>query len=179
MSVQDATKPLHANIRELEDTISEMQSKLAAEARRHKDELYRRLTAERQSHTKDKNRYAADKVTEALIKRNKEFDAEIEQRVAERVAVVQARLEATLAPHLVLQREELIAKARKIECNDTPARVETMKCAICADNESRVCFIPCGHVAACCTCARHYLTKRSTYCHMCAVEVVDIVKVFI
>ena len=46
-------------------------------------------------------------------------------------------------------------------------KIQLPRCSICFEHESRVCFIPCGHVCCCVQCSQALLQHRDAKCPLC------------
>ena len=159
-------------------------------------EFQRRLNDEKRERQREKNKFAAEKVTEALMQRNKEVEQEItklvEVKVEERLKRAELERindhEASTAISVVVEQEvankakkdrlALLTKASVFSGEDREPRCEEMSCTICHVRESAVVYEPCMHVATCIDCVpRNYLLVTDR-CQMCREKITDFKRVF-
>lgn len=171
---------------------------LMAKLKKDKDkEFERRITAERKERQREKNKYAAEKVTEALSNRNKEVEQELTKRVEIEVAKRLERIEfervndhaASDAINVVVEQEllekekkarlDLETKARLFTGTDRKPRCPEMACTICGANESAVVYEPCMHVATCIDCVPRNYQLVAGKCQICRAKITDFKRVFI
>lgn len=171
---------------------------LMAKFQKNKDkEFERRITAERKERQREKNKYAAEKVAEALSNRNKEVEQELTKRVEIEVAkrLEQIELErvndheASDAINVVVEQEllekekkdrlDLETKARLFTGTDRKPRCPEMACTICGANESAVLYEPCMHVATCIDCVPRNYQLVAGKCQICRAKITDFKRVFI
>ena len=173
-------------------------NQLVAKLKKDNDkEFERRIAAERKERQREKNKYAAEKVAEALLNRNKEVEKELTKRVEIEVAkrLEQKELErvndheASDAINVVVEQEllekekkarlDLETKARLFTGTDRKPRCPEMACTICGANESAVVYEPCMHVATCIDCVPRNYQLVAGKCQICRAKITDFKRVFI
>ena len=159
-------------------------------------EFEKRIAAERKERQREKNKHAAEKVAEALSKRNKEVEQELTKRVEIEVAKRLERIElervndheASDAINVVVQQEllekekkarlDLETKARLFTGTDRKPRCPEMACTICGANESAVLYEPCMHIATCIDCVPRNYQLVAKKCQICRRKITDFKRVF-
>ena len=159
-------------------------------------EFEKRISAEKRERQREKNKYAADKVVEALVQRNKEIDQEItklvEVKVEERVKKLELKRindhEASTAISVIVDQEiadkakkdrlALQKKASLFSGVDREPRCAEMACTICHSRESAVVYEPCMHVATCIDCVPRNFLLVTDRCQMCRAKITDFKQIF-
>ena len=175
----------------LKQCIKAYEEKLSTLRVIYDQEYEKRMKGERKTKEKEKRIHGAERVAEALSKRNKEIEAEVEQRVRVEVErrVKEEELkrindhEASTAIDVVVRTElenkkkhdlkELDTRMRTLTGTVKPSRLPSLTCSYCKENEVSMIFLPCCHLATCVNCAPSTWFAMERKCLLCKVEIED------